>query len=122
MVAFVEQHRDAYGVESICEVLPITPSTYCRDNAQQVTRPVGRPEPDPMTRCVPTFSASGMTTIRCTARGRCGDDVGDLVHHSDHDTQLGFKGPSQRVCVSSLRDFGVPLQEFSSRVLFAAGC
>ena len=35
MVAFVDQHRDAYGVESICAVLPIAPSTYCRHKAQQ---------------------------------------------------------------------------------------
>ena len=50
-------------------------------------------------------------------------DVGDLVHHSDRGTQLGFKGSSQRVCVSSsLSDFEVPLQAFSSRVFFAADC
>jgi putative transposase len=28
MVAFIDQHRDEYGVEPICEVLPIAPSTY----------------------------------------------------------------------------------------------
>jgi transposase InsO family protein len=28
MVAFVDAHREAYGVEPICEVLPIAPSTY----------------------------------------------------------------------------------------------
>jgi transposase InsO family protein len=28
MVDFVEEHRDEYGVEPICEVLPIAPSTY----------------------------------------------------------------------------------------------
>ena len=28
MVAFIDEHRDAYGVEPICEVLPIAPSTY----------------------------------------------------------------------------------------------
>jgi len=26
--AFIDEHRDAYGVEPICEVLPIAPSTY----------------------------------------------------------------------------------------------
>jgi putative transposase len=51
---------------------------------------------------------------------RCDNTVGDLVHHSDRGTQLGFKGSSQRVRVSSLSDFEVPLQEFSSRVFFAA--
>jgi len=54
---------------------------------------------------------------------RRGDAWTGLVHHSDRGTQLGFKGPSQRVRVSlSLSDFEVPLQAFSSRVFFAADC
>jgi transposase InsO family protein len=28
MKAFIDEHRDAYGVEPICKVLPIAPSTY----------------------------------------------------------------------------------------------
>jgi transposase InsO family protein len=28
MVAFIDEHRDTYGVEPICEVLPIAPATY----------------------------------------------------------------------------------------------
>jgi transposase InsO family protein len=28
MVSFIDDHRDEYGVEPICEVLPIAPSTY----------------------------------------------------------------------------------------------
>jgi transposase InsO family protein len=28
MVAFIDEHRDEYGVEPICDVLPIAPSTY----------------------------------------------------------------------------------------------
>ncbi|MGH6914185.1 MAG: IS3 family transposase, partial [Geminicoccales bacterium] len=28
MIAFIDDHRDAYGVEPICGVLPIAPSTY----------------------------------------------------------------------------------------------
>ena len=28
MIAFIDDHRRAYGVEPICEVLPIAPSTY----------------------------------------------------------------------------------------------
>jgi putative transposase len=27
MVGFIDAHRDAHGVEPICEVLPIAPST-----------------------------------------------------------------------------------------------
>lgn len=34
MVAFIDQYRDACGVESICAVLPIAPSTYFRHRAQ----------------------------------------------------------------------------------------
>jgi putative transposase len=28
MIAFMDDHRGAHGVEPICEVLPIAPSTY----------------------------------------------------------------------------------------------
>src|ERR1019366_3969231 len=28
MSAFIDEHRDAHGVEPICKVLPIAPSTY----------------------------------------------------------------------------------------------
>jgi transposase InsO family protein len=35
MVACVDAQREAYGVESICEHLPIAPSTYWRHKAQQ---------------------------------------------------------------------------------------
>jgi transposase InsO family protein len=42
MVTFIDQHREAYGVESICEVLPIAPSTYFRHKGQQAD-PTRRP-------------------------------------------------------------------------------
>jgi transposase InsO family protein len=35
MVTFIDQHRDTYGVEPICAVLPIAPSTYFRRKVQQ---------------------------------------------------------------------------------------
>ena len=28
MIAFIDDHREAHGVEPICKVLPIAPSTY----------------------------------------------------------------------------------------------
>ena len=34
-MTFLEEHRDAYGVESICSVLPIAPSTYYEQKARQ---------------------------------------------------------------------------------------
>ena len=35
MVAFIDHHWKTYGVEPICRVLPIAPSTYFRHKAQQ---------------------------------------------------------------------------------------
>ena len=35
MVSFIDEHRDAYGVEPICAELPIAPSTYYERKAQQ---------------------------------------------------------------------------------------
>jgi putative transposase len=37
MVTFIDQHREMYGVEPICGVLPIAPSTYFRHKGQQRT-------------------------------------------------------------------------------------
>lgn len=34
MVAFIDAHREEYGVEPICEVLPIAPSTYFEHRAR----------------------------------------------------------------------------------------
>jgi len=34
-VTFLDDHRNAYGVESICSVLPIAPSTYYEQKARQ---------------------------------------------------------------------------------------
>ena len=36
MTAFIDEHRDTYGVEPICRVLPIAPSTYYTHAARQV--------------------------------------------------------------------------------------
>ena len=35
MVAFIDDHRQAYGVEPICAVLPIAPSVYYEHKARQ---------------------------------------------------------------------------------------
>jgi putative transposase len=36
MIAFIDDHRDAYGVEPICKVLPIAPSTYHAHVARRI--------------------------------------------------------------------------------------
>ena len=42
MTAFIDEHRSTYGVEPICRVLPIAPSTYYTQAARQV-EPERRP-------------------------------------------------------------------------------
>jgi putative transposase len=41
MIAFIDDHRAAYGIEPICKVLPIAPSTYY-DHAAKRTNPETR--------------------------------------------------------------------------------
>jgi transposase InsO family protein len=45
MKAFIDEHRSEYGVEPICKVLPIAPSTYWEHAARQAN-PALRPERD----------------------------------------------------------------------------
>ncbi len=35
MVSFIDDHREAYGVEPICAVLPIAPSVYYEHKSRQ---------------------------------------------------------------------------------------
>ena len=35
MVAYIDAHRDQFGVEPICEVLQVAPSTYCAFKKRQ---------------------------------------------------------------------------------------
>jgi len=52
MVAFIDAHREAYGVEPICAVLPIAPSTYYLKKAQEAdsTRRSARAQRDAIVR------------------------------------------------------------------------
>ena len=38
MTSFIDAHRDEYGVEPICAVVPIAPSTYYQSKAREVDR------------------------------------------------------------------------------------
>ena len=53
-VAFINQHRSAYGVEPICRVLPIAPSTYFRHQllARDPTRRSARAQRDEVLRTI----------------------------------------------------------------------
>jgi len=52
MVRFIDDHRDRYGIESICATVPIAPSTYFRHKAQQAdpTRRSARAQRDALQR------------------------------------------------------------------------
>src|SRR3984893_2747611 len=54
MVAFIDDHRTTYGVEPICHVLPIAPSTYFRHKAEQTepTRRSARVQRDAVLRAI----------------------------------------------------------------------
>jgi len=54
MVGFIDNHRRVYGVESICAVLPIAPSTYFRHKAQEAdpTRRSARAQRDDELRAI----------------------------------------------------------------------
>jgi transposase InsO family protein len=52
MVQFIDQHREAYGVEPICAVLPIAPSTYhhCKAVERDPSRRSARAQRDDVVR------------------------------------------------------------------------
>jgi putative transposase len=54
MVRFIDDHRQVYGVESICAVVPIAPSTYFRHKAEQrdPTRRSARAQQDAVLRAI----------------------------------------------------------------------
>jgi putative transposase len=54
MVAFIDDHRETFGVESICRVVPIAPSTYFRRKAAQrdPTRRSARAQRDEVLRAI----------------------------------------------------------------------
>jgi transposase InsO family protein len=54
MVAFIDAHREFHGVESICTLLPIAPSTYFRHKAEQrdPTRRSARAQRDEVLRAI----------------------------------------------------------------------
>ena len=73
MVAFIDQHRDALGIESICTALPIAPSTYFRHKAQQVDPDRRSARARARTMCCGRSSvASGTRISRSMGRARCG--------------------------------------------------
>ncbi len=73
MVAFIDDHRAEYGVEPICQVLPIAPSTYYAHRHVRPIRGSVLPERDATSNSAGRSPASGGRTSRSTAYARCGD-------------------------------------------------
>ena len=72
MIAFIDEHRAVYGVEPICRVLPIAPSTYYAHAAAAPIRHCCRREPGATPRLRPRSGGSWRRTSRCTACARSG--------------------------------------------------
>ena len=68
MTAFIDEHRDVYGVEPICKVLPIAPSTYYTHKARQAdpARRSARVQRDEHLQA--EIEQVGRRTVACTAR------------------------------------------------------
>ena len=73
MIAFIDEHRAVYGVEPICRVLPIAPSTYYAHAARRADPGEGcPPEPGATRRCRSRSGGSARRTSASTASGRSG--------------------------------------------------
>jgi hypothetical protein len=73
MIAFIDEHREQYGVESICRVLPIAPASYYAHRRRRLS-PDERPEriKRDQTLREGRSNASGTRISRCTELRRCG--------------------------------------------------
>jgi hypothetical protein len=70
MIAFIDDHREAHGVEPICKVLPIAPSPYHkRADPTKLSRRAKRDVSLRSGVCSPRI-------LRSTARARCGGNYG----------------------------------------------
>ena len=76
MVGFINDHRDAYGVEPICAVLPIAPSLYYELRAGSGVPTGGRCARAGTKRSAATSVGCGGRTTTSTASARCGSSYG----------------------------------------------
>ena len=77
MVAFIDRHREAVGVESICRTLQFAPSAYYerRKQAQDAGTTLSTAR-RPTTRCGQPYAACGKTISGSTAPARSGANSG----------------------------------------------
>ncbi len=112
MVGFIDAHRDAHGVEPLCDVLPIAPSTYYEhlakraDPARLSDRARRDKAPRPEIRCVfeenwrvrgvrqiwHQLRREGFDVARCTvARLMKGMDIQGIIRGKPHRTTIPDK-------------------------------
>ena len=70
LMAFIDEHRDRFGVEPICRALQIAPSTYWAHIKRRAGP--GRPGRSATSGCWLRSVASTSRAGACMARGRCG--------------------------------------------------
>jgi putative transposase len=82
MIAFIDDHRAAYGVEPICKVLPIAPSTYFAHVAQRIeaSKRSARARRDGELKA--EVQRASQRTSASTARGRSGGSCGEKALRS----------------------------------------
>ncbi len=66
-MTYIEEHREEFGVEPICRVLQVAPSTYY---AARSRLPSARQLRDAV--LMPIMLASGLPTMRCMGSESCG--------------------------------------------------
>lgn len=76
MVSFIDAHRAEHGVEPICKVLPIAPSTYYDHLAKRQNLPDGRRVPSGTRLFAPRSTACSTRTGRSTVSARSGGSSG----------------------------------------------
>jgi len=82
MIAFIDDHREVYGVEPICKVLPIAPSTYHAHIAQRIdpSKRSARAQRDAELKIEVqrVFAENSASTARGRSGGSCGEKASRL--------------------------------------------
>ena len=100
-VAFIDQHRETYGVEPICRVLAIAPSTFFRHKRLQrdPSRRCARAQEDDVLRAIirriwnehhqvyGSRKVWRQMALEQAIYNQCGSARDGLIDHSDHGTQ-----------------------------------
>jgi hypothetical protein len=76
MVGFIDDHREKFGVEPICAVLPIAPSLYWNSRRGNAIPSAGQRGRAATRSCASTSAACGERTAKSTAFAKSGSSSG----------------------------------------------